>query len=247
MSADFAFVPDRPRLSPSVLALVVAAHLAVFAMLVSMQIAPQALPANALIVDLIQPSVPALSRPKTSPQAPPVKPEPARVAKPVRPRTQPAVAAPVLASASPAAATTTPAAVVDRPDPSPPPAEPVAPIAAPIVQSPAAPPTAAPIAPASAAAAPTAPRFDANYLDNPAPAYPPLSRRAGEEGRVVLSVYVEPTGQPGKVEVRTSSGYERLDKSATVAVGRWRFVPARRGPDTVGAWVLVPIVFSLKG
>jgi protein TonB len=93
----------------------------------------------------------------------------------------------------------------------------------------------------------TAPRFDADYLDNPAPAYPPLSRRQHEEGKVVLQVYVEASGLAGKVELHTSSGYERLDRSAIAAVSRWKFAPARQGAAAVGAWVLVPLVFSLKG
>ena len=63
---------------------------------------------------------------------------------------------------------------------------------------------------------------------------------------MVLRVFVEASGVPSTVEIRTSSGFERLDKSALAAVSRWKFVPAKQGTDTVGAWVLVPIVFSLK-
>jgi protein TonB len=62
----------------------------------------------------------------------------------------------------------------------------------------------------------------------------------------VLRVFVEASGQPSQLEVRTSSGYERLDKAALAAVARWKFVPARQGTELVGAWVLVPIIFSLK-
>lgn len=101
-----------------------------------------------------------------------------------------------------------------------------------------------------AAAPPTAqviaPRFDAAYLDNPAPGYPPLSRKANEQGKVVLQVWVDAQGQAKQVEVRTSSGYERLDRAAFSAVSRWKFVPARQGSEAVAATVLVPIVFSFK-
>jgi protein TonB len=106
-------------------------------------------------------------------------------------------------------------------------------------------------APVEAGPAPPAPpavtaaRFDADYLHNPAPAYPVMSRRLGEQGRVVLNVRVLADGMPGKVEVRTSSGFPRLDQAALEAVGRWRFVPARRGEEPVEAWVLVPVNFSL--
>jgi protein TonB len=105
-----------------------------------------------------------------------------------------------------------------------------------------------PAAPASPAATATtdAPRFDAAYLDNPSPNYPPLSRRAREQGRVVLRVFVDASGQASRVDVQTSSGFERLDRAATTAVSRWKFVPAKRGSELVAAWVLVPFVFSLK-
>jgi protein TonB len=98
----------------------------------------------------------------------------------------------------------------------------------------------------SIATLPSAPRWDADYLENPAPAYPPLSRRAGEEGTVMLKVLVEPSGSVAKVEIQQGSGYERLDKSAISAVLRWRFVPAKQGNEALAAWVLVPIAFSLK-
>ena len=48
------------------------------------------------------------------------------------------------------------------------------------------------------------------------------------------------------VEVRTSSGSERLDRAAIDAVRRWRFAPARRGVEAIAAYALVPIVFQLN-
>ena len=90
------------------------------------------------------------------------------------------------------------------------------------------------------------PRFDAGYLKNPAPAYPPMSRRLGDEGRVVLRVLVEADGRPGEVTIKTSSGFPRLDQAAEDAVRRWKFVPARQGDEAVRAAVLVPIVFNLR-
>lgn len=92
----------------------------------------------------------------------------------------------------------------------------------------------------------TEPRFDAAYLNNPTPTYPPLSRRLSEQGRVLMRVYVDPQGAPAHVELRQSSGHPRLDSAAEAAVRRWRFVPARQGSDAIGAWVLVPISFSLR-
>jgi protein TonB len=99
----------------------------------------------------------------------------------------------------------------------------------------------------SAAAEPalSQPIFQADYLDNPAPAYPALSRRLGEQGRVLLRVLVNAKGRAEEVELRTPSGHARLDEAARDTVRRWRFVPARRGAEAVAAWVLIPISFRL--
>jgi protein TonB len=105
----------------------------------------------------------------------------------------------------------------------------------------AAPPAAAGNAPVPVAAA----RFDVAYLHNPRPAYPPLSRRLGEEGRVLLRVRVGADGHPLAVDVDRSSSFERLDEAARRAVGNWRFVPARRGDEPVEGSVRVPVVFRL--
>lgn len=93
----------------------------------------------------------------------------------------------------------------------------------------------------------TPPRFNADYLRNPAPSYPPLARRMGEQGKVVLRVLVSVEGIAERVELKSSSGSPRLDHSALVTVKGWRFIPARQGDQKLAAWVLVPIVFTLEG
>lgn len=90
----------------------------------------------------------------------------------------------------------------------------------------------------------TAARFDADYLHNPAPTYPSQSRRLKEEGTVLLLVRVSADGAPAEIEVRQSSGFERLDEAALQAVRQWRFVPAKRGSQNVAASVIVPIQFK---
>lgn len=90
------------------------------------------------------------------------------------------------------------------------------------------------------------PRFDADYLQNPAPAYPPVSRRLGEQGQVMLRVLVDSNGLPEKIEVQLASGFERLDRAAIDTVAQWRFVPARQGDTAIPGWVLIPIKFALK-
>jgi len=91
------------------------------------------------------------------------------------------------------------------------------------------------------------PKFNADYLDNPSPVYPVVSRRMGEVGRVLLRVQVSEKGLPSRVLVKKTSGYERLDEAALDTVRNWKFVPAQQGGKPVEAWVVVPITFDLKG
>jgi protein TonB len=108
-------------------------------------------------------------------------------------------------------------------------------------------PTAAPVAPKPVEPQEQAPRFDAAYLNNPAPAYPSAARQLGEQGRVLLWVRVSREGSPLEVQLRQSSGSSRLDRAAVDAVQRWRFVPAHRGAEQIESSVLVPVDFKLNG
>lgn len=91
----------------------------------------------------------------------------------------------------------------------------------------------------------TAPVFDAAYLQNPQPSYPLSARRRGIEGKVLLRAEVRPDGLCGHVELKKSSGWEMLDQAAMQAVQGWHFVPARRGDQSIAAWVEIPITFRL--
>jgi len=92
-----------------------------------------------------------------------------------------------------------------------------------------------------------APNFNAAYLNNPAPDYPSVSQRLGEQGLVLLRVQVTADGAADSVELQTGSGSDRLDQAAREAVKKWRFVPAKRGEQPVSASVTVPVSFSIEG
>ena len=154
--------------------------------------------------------------------AKPLPPPPPKVPVRKQPVVQPQ---PVLAVATPGAASS----FVVEPQPPAPPAQPIA----------------APPAPVAAPAVLVAARFDADYLHNPKPVYPALSRRMGEEGKVLLKVRVSAQGTALDVAISKSSGFPRLDAAAQDAVARWRFVPARRGDEAVDSSVVVPITFAL--
>lgn len=113
-------------------------------------------------------------------------------------------------------------------------------------QPPAPPPQPMAAAPSPAPVAVVAARFDADYLHNPKPVYPALSRRMNEEGKVLLKVRVSAQGTALDVAVSKSSGFARLDAAATEAVIRWRFVPAKRGDEAVDSSVIVPITFAFE-
>jgi protein TonB len=180
-----------------------------------------------IMVSIVEPERPKIEPPKALPHKREVpKREPQRAAP------TPPPPAPVLAAA--------PQAPVVQSVAQPAPVEP-APVAAP---TPPAPITAT--APAPAPAPVTPPRFNADYLNNAAPAYPPIARRMGEEGKVVLRVHVNERGLPDDVQLKASSGSHRLDDTALQTVKQWKFVPARRGETPIEAWVLVPISFSLR-
>lgn len=85
------------------------------------------------------------------------------------------------------------------------------------------------------------------YLNAPPPKYPPLARRRGWQGEVVLRVHVGLDGRPLSVEVETGSGHALLDRTAREHVlATWRFAPAQVDGRSVEAWGRVPIVFALQ-
>ncbi|MDR1350944.1 MAG: energy transducer TonB [Zoogloeaceae bacterium] len=81
--------------------------------------------------------------------------------------------------------------------------------------------------------------FDADYLRNPKPIYPAMSRRMREEGKVMLHVHVQPDGNPQEIEIKRSSGSTRLDE-ATNKAAVWT-----RGDTVSHIIVIVLVVMSI--
>jgi len=84
------------------------------------------------------------------------------------------------------------------------------------------------------------------YAENPRPLYPQEARKKGYEGEVLLKVEVLANGRVGRVEVKKSSGYEMLDRSALTAIKKWKFIPASQGDGSIPCWVNIPIKFQLQ-
>ena len=164
-----------------------------------------------------QPVVPKVQpKPQTRPLTP-VTPQTQPQPSPVVTQAAPSQAAPIVpATASPAPAAAAPAAA-GQPLPN----------------------------PSTATAAVVQPSSDADYLNNPAPAYPRMSKRLGEQGTVTVRVLINIEGRAEQAEIRTSSGYPRLDEAALETVKRWRYVPGKRAGIPEAIWFNVPVRFVL--
>ena len=79
------------------------------------------------------------------------------------------------------------------------------------------------------------------------PAYPKQSLRLGEQGKTVLLVELDELGRVAGVNVKTSSGFPRLDEAAVNAVKSWHCMPAKRNGIAVRSVALQPFNFALKG
>ncbi|MBS1209342.1 MAG: energy transducer TonB [Proteobacteria bacterium] len=212
------------------LASVIGLHaLAALALLSLVQPAIMTWQAEPVHIELVTAAPPA----PTPAEAP--KPLPTKAAPPRKPAPQPTVAPAVVQTAAPVPAETPHISAAPAPQ--------APPRVAPTESTP---PSHPPAAAGPGTETVQAPRFDADYLRNPSPAYPPASRSLGEEGRVILRVQVSEDGQAQQVLVDVSSGSSRLDRAAREAVAQWRFVPARQGQQALVAWVKVPIIFELK-
>ncbi|GEP53429.1 energy transducer TonB [Reyranella soli] len=84
------------------------------------------------------------------------------------------------------------------------------------------------------------------FLVPPNPIYPARSRKAGDQGTVMVRVLIDVAGRPSQVSLQTSSGHPALDESAVSAVRAAQFRPYAEGGMTQAVWVLVPINFVLR-
>ena len=76
------------------------------------------------------------------------------------------------------------------------------------------------------------------------PPYPQLSTENGEEGTVVLNVFINIDGK-AFVWVKKSSGYSRLDAAGRKAVLQTKFQPATYRGKPVAMVFVLPITFAL--
>lgn len=173
-----------------------------------------------LMVNFIAPPAPKPEAPKPQPKSKPPEPKPS----PKQPPRQLVAQAPILS----------PTEAVAPPAPPTPPVEVVAPAPAPTMPL--------PLGPVALGG-----ELSIVCPARQPPAYPSLSRRLGETGKVVLWVLLDAQGKVAKATVDRSSGFSRLDEAALTAVRSWRCTPAQRNGQVVEATALQPFNFVLEG
>lgn len=200
---------------------VIAVHAGLLYFLFKQQFIPPPKQLETLLVNFI----PA-ARPKeeTQPQPPaPPKAEPVK-----KPKSRQIVAE------TPVVSENEPVALSFQPEPAPEPVAMAEPSPAPAPQMPAGPVT------LSSELSVACPQLNA-------PAYPALSRRLGEEGKLVLRVELDEKGHVAQAQIVDSSGFKRLDEAAMAAVKTWRCTPPVRNGQPVRAVALQPFNFVLQG
>lgn len=100
-------------------------------------------------------------------------------------------------------------------------------------------------APAPVAAGPKTITSGVAFIQAPQPVYPQMSRRMGEQGKVVLRILVNEKGLPSQVSVQSSSGSSRLDEAGRQAALRALFKPYIEDGRAVSVYVIIPLNFEL--
>lgn len=214
--------------SYATISLVIAAHIAAMAWLIF------AKPSLPVIKEIPPMMVSLVSNPKPAPEVVPVIPEPPKPVVKKQTVVQKTVPTPTPTPVAPQPEAADPVAVVEPTPPAP------TVVAKPqeVVEKPVAKPEPEPTV--------EPPRFGISYLHNPAPEYPRMSRRAKEQGRVMLRVTVSAKGEAESVELEKSSGFGRLDDAAIQTVKKWTFEPAKRNNQTIRGIAIVPVSFTLE-
>lgn len=226
------YYASRRRVDWIGLTAVLLAHIGVLAILLQQRVVQPPRSLEPLFVHFLTPEAPKPKPPEPLRREPP-KPRAEKKPRPVEPPRLPeqiVVEAPAVLPAEPVA-----------PLPPPPPPEPVV-EAPPTLAAPLPPPE----VPKPAGPVTLAEELSVSCPERVPPAYPLLSRRLREQGRVLLRVELDEQGRVGAARIEKPSGVQRLDEAALAAVRAWRCNPARRDGKPVRAIALQPFDFLLQ-
>lgn len=76
--------------------------------------------------------------------------------------------------------------------------------------------------------------------------YPPISKRLGEQGKVLLRFTVTASGAVTGAKVQKSSGYSRLDHAAVSCVSGWQYKPATQGGKAIAIATQAEVTYRLQ-
>jgi len=86
-----------------------------------------------------------------------------------------------------------------------------------------------------------------SFMEPPKPPrYPSLARKRGQQGTVLIELWLDESGHQTKLLVSQSSGVSALDNAAVAAVAKWRFQAHRLNGLNVASRVTVPLEFVLN-
>jgi TonB family protein len=79
------------------------------------------------------------------------------------------------------------------------------------------------------------------------PEYPERARKAGVEGRVLLSMRISASGEVDSLVIEEGvGGYPELGEAAAAAARRWLFEPGKLHGEPVTSWIKAPVIFTLQ-
>ncbi len=76
--------------------------------------------------------------------------------------------------------------------------------------------------------------------------YPEIARKAGVEGRVMVHVQIDESGNVVNTKILQSLGNNGCDEAAVAAIKSVKWKPAQQRDRPVKVWVAIPVVFRLK-
>lgn len=78
------------------------------------------------------------------------------------------------------------------------------------------------------------------------PRYPRVAKHKGQQGVVMIEVWLDEQGRQTKLEIAESSGFEALDEAAITAVKVWQFKGHSINGQTIASRLKVPVRFELN-
>lgn len=76
--------------------------------------------------------------------------------------------------------------------------------------------------------------------------YPEIARKAGIEGRVVVWLQIDETGEIIQTQIQKSLGPNGCDEAAVSALKSVKWTPAKKDDKPVTVWIAAPIDFKLE-